>query len=80
MVLAAALDKENVKAGVVLDVATDVLNKGVRLPAVKLVTVPLPPPPPVALIVTAPVPPDGLMVTLVPAMIWDTPDVNDVGK
>jgi hypothetical protein len=39
---AAALDREKVSAGVVVAVATDVVNRGDRLPALKEVTVPLP--------------------------------------
>jgi hypothetical protein len=38
------LDKEKVRAGVVVAVATDVVNRGDSAPALKLVTVPLPPP------------------------------------
>ena len=39
-VLAAALANAKLKAGVVVGVATDVVNNGDRLPALKLVTVP----------------------------------------
>jgi hypothetical protein len=35
------LDNEKLKAGVVVDVATEVVNKGLRFPALKLVTVPV---------------------------------------
>jgi hypothetical protein len=42
-VLAAAVERENVKAGVVVAVATEVVNRGDRASALKLVTVPLPP-------------------------------------
>ena len=45
MVLAAALVKLKLRAGVLFDVATAVVNNGLRVPAVKLVTVPEPPPP-----------------------------------
>ena len=41
-VFAAALVSENVSAGVVVAVATLVVNSGVKVPALKLVTVPLP--------------------------------------
>jgi hypothetical protein len=40
MVFAAAVDRLKLNAGVVVDVATLVVNKGLRLPAEKLVTVP----------------------------------------
>jgi hypothetical protein len=39
----AALDKENVKAGVLVAVVTEVVNKGLKDPALKLVTVPFEP-------------------------------------
>jgi hypothetical protein len=39
-----ALERENVSAGVVVGLATDVVNNGLRFPALKLETVPLPPP------------------------------------
>ena len=42
---AAAFDKENDSAGVVVDVATEVVNSGESVPAENDVTVPLPPPP-----------------------------------
>jgi hypothetical protein len=42
IVPAVALDSENVSAGVVVPVATDVVNSGERFPAVKDVTVPEP--------------------------------------
>jgi len=45
--LAAAFDKVNVSAGVVVEVATLVVNKGERVPAVKFVTEPPPAPDPV---------------------------------
>lgn len=51
MVLALALLNENVSAGVDVEFATDVVNSGVRFPALTLVTVP-DPPPPLELIVT----------------------------
>jgi hypothetical protein len=38
----AALDSEKLNAGVEVDVATDVVNKGLRFPELKLVTVPEP--------------------------------------
>jgi hypothetical protein len=38
----AAFESANVSAGVVVDVATNVVNKGERAPALKLVTVPVP--------------------------------------
>ena len=38
----AALDNENVNAGVLVAVATEVVNSGERFPAEKVVTVPLP--------------------------------------
>jgi hypothetical protein len=38
----AALDRENVNAGVLVAVATDVVNRGERLPALKAVTEPPP--------------------------------------
>ena len=43
---AAALVRENVSAGVVVAVATEVVKSGERVPALKDVTVPEPPPPP----------------------------------
>jgi hypothetical protein len=42
---AAVLVKLKVRAGVVVGVATLVVKSGERFPALKLVTVPLPPPP-----------------------------------
>lgn len=45
-VFAATLESVNVKAGVVVAVATDVVNNGDRFPEENDVTVPAPPPPP----------------------------------
>jgi hypothetical protein len=42
------VSKENERAGVVVGVATDVVNSGIRLPALKLLTPPPPPPDAVA--------------------------------
>jgi hypothetical protein len=69
--VAAAFVKRKVSAGVVLDVATEVVNNGESVPAVKLVTVPEPAP--VLVIVTLPVPPTGEIDIPVPAVIWLTP-------
>jgi hypothetical protein len=52
----AALLKEKDNAGVVADVATDVVNKGLRLPALNDVTVPDPKPEIAEARTTAPVP------------------------
>jgi hypothetical protein len=41
----AALDRVKVNAGVLVAVATEVVNRGLSVPALKLVTVPPPPPP-----------------------------------
>ena len=41
-VLAALLDKEKLSAGVLVEVATDVVKSGDRFPELKLVTVPAP--------------------------------------
>jgi hypothetical protein len=45
-VVPAAFDRMKLSAGVVVAVATDVVNSGERVPAENVVTVPLPPPPP----------------------------------
>jgi len=47
-VLAAALDRENVNAGVVVGLATEVVKRGDSVPAENVVTLPPPPPPPIA--------------------------------
>jgi hypothetical protein len=44
IVFAAALVRLKLSAGVVVAVATEVVNRGERFPALKPVTVPLPPP------------------------------------
>jgi len=44
------LDKENVSAGVVVAVATDVVKRGDKVPALKLVTVPVPHAVPITLV------------------------------
>jgi hypothetical protein len=79
-VLAPALDRVKVSAGVVVGVATEVVNNGDRLPAVNVVTPP--PPPPVKLQVvpvqvTAPVnvksPADPLIVVTPPPLLVPPP-------
>jgi hypothetical protein len=54
--LAAAVDKVKVSAGVVVEVATEVVKSGERVPAENDVTVPLPPPAPQSLPVPLSVP------------------------
>ncbi len=44
IVFAVCAESVNVSAGVLVDVATEVVNRGERLPAEKEVTVPPPPP------------------------------------
>jgi hypothetical protein len=60
---------ENVKAGVVVPVATLVVNRGDRLPDVKLVTVPLPPPPEYCGIFKTP--PETVAAPLDPVVVRD---------
>lgn len=66
----AALDKVKVSAGVVVAVATEVVNNGERVPALKVVTVPVLPAPPQ-------LPPDDVSTPLVPA-ITHCPEVSAV--